>query len=169
MNSTEPHTMSWPRTIGVTAAATAAVWLASLLAWIGILYASLSSICSDWTPEAECNARQHDAAVTSTFMGVLLTAIAVGLLFLLIRAVAQPRVRRERWYLVGAVAIAPMPTAVVVGAILVSTPGASLALGISATVVLTIAWATGWAWGLRWLIGRELGREAAAADAPASA
>jgi ABC-type Fe3+ transport system permease subunit len=150
--------------IGVTAAATVAVWPASLLVWIAILYADVSTgWCSDWTTEAECNARQHDAAVTSIFVGLLLTAIAVGLLFLLIRAVARPRVRREWWYLVGAVAIAPMPSAAVLIGLL-SHPR-HFAVGFATAATILIAWTTVWALGLHWLTGRELRRQPPAADA----
>ena len=151
--------------IGVTAATTVAVWLASLLVWIAILWADVSSgWCSDWTTEAECNARQHDAAVTSVFVGLLLTAIAVGLLFLLIRAVARPRVRREWWYLAGAVSIAPMPSAAVLIGLLLSHPG-HFAVGVVTAATILIAWTTVWALGLHWLTGRELRRQPPVADA----
>jgi hypothetical protein len=93
----------------------------------------------------------------------------VGLLFLLIRAVARPRAHRQRWYLVGAAAIAPMPTAVVLGGLLVYHPGGSLAVGLATAAAVLIAWMTGWALGLRWLTGRELRMDGAAAQAPPSA
>jgi hypothetical protein len=147
--------VSWLRLFWVTVAATLFVWLASLVVWIVVLWSALSSWCGESMSDSECAAKQSGALGTSIFFGLFLGATAVALLYLVIRRASRPRVQRNRWYVLSAALIAPMPTAVVIAGILVGHT-AGREVGVTFAMVLSAAWASAWALGHRWTTSREL-------------
>jgi hypothetical protein len=143
------------RLFWVTVAATLFVWLASLVVWAAVVWTAVSAWCGESMSDSECAAKQSGVLGECIFFGLFMGAIAVALLYLVIRRASRPRVQRNRWYVLSAVLIAPMPTAVVIAAILVGHT-AGRELGVTLAMVLSAAWAAAWALGHRWATSREL-------------
>src|SRR5262249_44787907 len=129
----------------------------SIVAWLGFLLGGGLAICSDWDTDAECSSKQHEGIISGTFMSVLLGAIALGLLFLLIRAIGRPRLPPQRVYLVSALAIGLAPTVILVASFTIGLKVSTI-VGVYVAVVLMCVVPPAWALMVRRFAARELRR-----------
>lgn len=154
------------RLLSLTAAACMLAWVATAAEGLVLVLSALSGWCSDSSTDAQCSSQQSGATASMVIFSLIVLALGIGLLFLVIRGLARPRMARERWYLAAAVGMLAMPAAAIAGGLAAfhafSHPGGSQAPGWAGALTIQLALLAGWALALNRITTRELEREASA-------
>src|SRR5438105_3823104 len=101
--------MSRSRLIALGACTFTVAVLGSAAAWIAVLLGDLSSgplYCDETVADANCGGDGTGALILG---GCLFGSILLFILFLVIKGISRPSGRKERWYVLGALLILPMP------------------------------------------------------------
>jgi hypothetical protein len=158
--------MTRRRLISAIAAGTVLAWAAAGAEAIALLVSALSGWCSE---EAGCTAQQEGAEAMALFLSAIVIAVALGLIFAAIRAIARPQFSRQRWYVVAAAGLLVMPVAVVLTGVAFLSAfdhhGQNTAPAIIAALAVQAAWLPAWAYGFTRLTDREITRDARLAAA----
>jgi ABC-type Mn2+/Zn2+ transport system permease subunit len=160
--------MSRPRLLGLGIAGFVTATIVSVLTWIPVVLAGLSGICGDSTSDAECSARQSGAEADMVIAGLFFGMLALGVLFLVVRAVSRPQGRRNRWYLLGAALLLPMPTLSVLIPPVETPAGRPWTLILGATAAIAVVWTLMWCFAMDRIMSRASAAVAGDQLSPAS-
>jgi hypothetical protein len=158
--------MTTARLLSLTAVACILAWMATAAEGLVLVLSALSGWCSDSSTDAQCSSRQSGAEASGVIFSLIVLAVAIGLVFVVIRGLARPRFARRRWYLAAAAGMLPIPATGIAGGLAAfvafSHRGGSQASAWGAGLMIELSLLAGWALALNRITSRELHRETSA-------